>query len=92
MHGLGYLVKYPTRAQLMDTQIEQSRASATTQEKIKELEAELQKLKEEFARRVAERDRLAEENKRQIQEEEQIKREEVREQVMEDMLTMLAAE
>ncbi|WVZ53479.1 hypothetical protein U9M48_004411 [Paspalum notatum var. saurae] len=91
MHGLGYLAKYPKRAQLMDAQIEQSRASSATQEKSKELEAEVQKLKEEFARQVAERDRLAEENKRQIQEEEQIKREELREQVMEDMLAMLAA-
>jgi hypothetical protein len=44
VHGHGYMAKYPTRAKLMDAQIEQARATATEQEKNKHLEAEVQRL------------------------------------------------
>jgi hypothetical protein len=33
VHGHGYMVKYPTRAELMDAQIEQARATVAEKEK-----------------------------------------------------------
>jgi hypothetical protein len=38
------MAKYPTRAELMDAQIEQVRATAVEQEKNKHLEIEIQRL------------------------------------------------
>ena len=76
IHGRGYMVKYPTRAELMDAQIEQARKTAAEQEKNINLEGEVQRLREQLANEAAEMDRKVEEARHQIQEEEQIKRDE----------------
>jgi hypothetical protein len=41
VHGHGYMAKYPTRAELMDAQIEQARATVAEKEKNKHFEAEV---------------------------------------------------
>jgi hypothetical protein len=74
VHGHGYMAKYPTRAELMDAQIEQARATAVEQEKNEHLEAEVQRLREQLANEVASTDRKVEGVRRQIQEEEDTKR------------------
>jgi regulator of replication initiation timing len=79
VHGHGYMAKYPTRAELMDAQIEQARATAAEQEKNKHLEVEVQRLREQLVNEVVATDRKVEEVRRQIQEEEDIKREKLRE-------------
>jgi hypothetical protein len=86
--GQGYMAKYPTRAELMDAQIEQARATAVEQEKNKHLEAEVQRLQEQPANEVASTDRKVEEVRRQIQEQEDIKREKLGEQLKQDMTAM----
>ncbi|KAJ1256698.1 hypothetical protein BS78_K331900 [Paspalum vaginatum] len=88
----GGLAKYPTRAQLMVAQMEHSRVSAVDQQKRIELEAEVQKLKEQVARDVAERERFAEEITIEIEEREQIKREEFRAQLWEEIRAELREE
>ncbi|WVZ49343.1 hypothetical protein U9M48_000711 [Paspalum notatum var. saurae] len=88
IYGHGALAKYPTRAQLMVAQIEHSRVTAADQQKRIELEADVQKLKEQVARDVAEREKFAQE----VQEREQLKWEELREQLREDFRAQLRKE
>lgn len=90
IRGHGYMAKYPTRAELMDAQIEQSRATAAEQEKNKHLEGEVQRLREELADQTAQTDRKVEDAAKKIQEEESIKREEMRKQMKEDMAAFFA--
>ena len=90
IHGHGYMAKYPTRAELMDAQIEQARKTAAEQEKNINLEGEVQRLREQLANEAAETDRKVEEARHQIQEEEQIKRDEFRQQLREEMASWLA--
>ena len=84
IHGHGYMAKYPTRAELMDAQIKQSRATAAEQERNKQLESEVQRLREKLADST-QTDRKVEEATRKIQEEEEIKREEMRMQIKENI-------
>ncbi|WVZ89985.1 hypothetical protein U9M48_036327 [Paspalum notatum var. saurae] len=90
IHGHGYMTKYPTRAELMDAQIKQSRATAAEQERNKQLEGEVQRLREEHADQTAQTDRKVEEATQKIQKEEAIKREEMRKQIKEDMAAFFA--
>jgi predicted nucleic acid-binding Zn-ribbon protein len=83
------MAKYPTRAELMDVQIEQACATTAEQEKNKHLEAEVQRLREQHENGTASTDRKVEEVRRQIQEED-IKREKLREQLKQDMAAMFA--
>ncbi|WVZ52400.1 hypothetical protein U9M48_003460 [Paspalum notatum var. saurae] len=78
------MVKCPTRAELMDAQIEQSRATAAEQERNKQLESEVQRLREKLADST-QTDRKVEEATWKIQEEEEIKREEMRKQIKENI-------
>ena len=59
-HGHGYMAKYPTRSQLMNEQNEeQARASAlaaAAQQKNIEMQAEVDKLKEQLTIQAAERE------------------------------------
>jgi hypothetical protein len=87
LHGHGYMAKYPTRAELMDAQIEQARAITAEQEKNNHLEAEFQRLREQLANELPSTDRKVEEVRREIQEED-IKREKLREQLKQDMAAM----
>ncbi|WVZ89691.1 hypothetical protein U9M48_036061, partial [Paspalum notatum var. saurae] len=90
IHGHGYMAKYPTRAELMDAQIKQSRATAAEQERNKQLEGVVQRLREEHADQTAQTDRKVEEATQKIQKEEAIKREEMRKQIKEDMAAFFA--
>ncbi|KAJ1254655.1 hypothetical protein BS78_05G134700 [Paspalum vaginatum] len=76
----------------MVAQMEHSRVSAADQQKRIELEAEVQKLKEQVARDVAERERFAQEVRTEIEEREQIKREEFRAQIKEEIRAELREE
>ncbi|WVZ82122.1 hypothetical protein U9M48_029423 [Paspalum notatum var. saurae] len=88
IYGHRALAKYPTRAQLMVAQIEHSRVTAADQQKRIELEADVQKLKEQVARDVAEREKFAQE----VEEREQLKWEELREQLRKDFRAQLRKE
>ena len=82
------MAKYPTRAQLMNSQLEQPRITAVAKEANIELQCEVAKSKEQLTSEVAERDRILEETRRQIQEEEENKREEFRQQIREEMQSL----
>ena len=59
LHGHGYLSRYPTRSQVMDSKfLEQARATAATNQKNIELENQVQLLNEKLASEVAERERI----------------------------------
>ncbi|KAJ1253746.1 hypothetical protein BS78_K200100 [Paspalum vaginatum] len=90
IHGDGYVAKYPTRAELMDAQIEQARGTAAEQERNKYLEVEVQRLREELAGQTAETDRKVDEATWKIQEEESMKREELRKQLKKEMAAWFA--
>jgi hypothetical protein len=62
LHGHGYLSRYPTRSQVMDSKfLEQARATAATSKKNIELETQVQLLNEKLASEVAERERIVQE-------------------------------
>jgi len=90
IHGHGYMAKYPTRVELMEAQIKLARATAAEKEKNKNLEGEVQRLREELADQTAQTDRKVEEATQKIQEEEEIKREEMRKQINADMAALFA--
>jgi hypothetical protein len=62
LHGHGYLSRYPTRSQMMDSKfLEQARATAATNQKNIELETQVHLLNEELASEVAEWERIVQE-------------------------------
>lgn len=91
-HGHGYMSKYPSRARLVEARLEQARATAAEKERNKQLEGEVDMLKEKVAQQDEETERKVEEAKLKIQQEEAIKREELRREMMEQMAQMIAAE
>ncbi|WVZ64050.1 hypothetical protein U9M48_013626 [Paspalum notatum var. saurae] len=90
IHGHGYMAKYPMRVELMEAQIKLARDTAAEKEKNKNLEGEVQRLREELADQTAQTDKKVEEATQKIQEEEKIKREEMRKQIKEDMAVFFA--
>jgi S-adenosylhomocysteine hydrolase len=62
LHGHGFLSRYPTRSEVMDSKfLEQAHATAATNQKNIELEAQVQLLNEKLASEVAERERIVQE-------------------------------
>lgn len=62
LHGHGYLSRYPTRSQVMESKfLEQARATVATNQKNIELESQVQLLNEKLACEVAERERILQE-------------------------------
>jgi hypothetical protein len=85
-HVRGYLVKYLTQRQFMDTQIEeQTHVASEAQQKNIELEAKVQKLEEQLAYEATKMDRILEENRQQIQEEEHQARDAFKKQITEEL-------
>jgi len=54
--GHGYLAKYPTQSQLINEQIEEQACSAAALKKSREMQAEVEKLKEQVTVQAAERE------------------------------------
>ena len=74
LHGHGYLSRYPTRSQVMESKfLEQARATVATNQKNIELESQVQLLNEKLACEVAERERILQEKMQALQEEEEKK-------------------
>jgi hypothetical protein len=92
LHGHGYLSRYPTRSQVMDSKfLEQARATAATSKKNIELETQVQLLNEKLASEVAERERIVQEKMQALQEEEERKRQLLREEMRKEMVAALTA-
>lgn len=92
LHGHGYLSRYPTRSQVMESKfLEQARATVATNQKNIELESQVQLLNEKLACEVAERERILQEKMQALQEEEERKRQVLREEMRQEMVAALAA-
>ena len=91
LHGHGYLSRYPTRSQVMESKfLEQARATVATNQKNIELESQVQLLNEKLACEVAERERILQEKMQALQEEEEKKRQVLREEMRQEMVAALA--
>jgi hypothetical protein len=75
IHGHGYLSRYPTRSQVMESKfLKQARAIVATNQKNIELESQVQLLNEKLACEVAEQERILQEKMQALQEEEERKK------------------
>ena len=91
LHGHGYLSRYPTRSQVMDSKfLEQACAMTATNQKNIELESHVQLLNEKLVSEVAERERILQEKMQALQEEEERKRQVLREEMRKEMIVALA--